>query len=65
MTPELAQPAILDGITAAEAVKQYVSLQSQIKEMQTQFEEVKQRLIDFCQIEGLNRVYGREHAISL
>jgi len=64
MTPELAQPAILDGITAVEAIKQYVSLQSQIKELQSQFDEIKQRLIDFCQAEGLNRVYGREHAIT-
>jgi len=64
MTPELAQPAILDGITATEAIKQYVSLQSQIKELQSQFDEIKQRLIDFCQAEGLNRVYGREHAIT-
>jgi len=63
-TPELAQPDTLGGITAAEAVEQYVSLQSQLKELQSQFEEVKQRLIDFCQTEGLNRVYGREHAIT-
>jgi len=64
MTPDLFQQGILDGIAVAEAVKHYVSLQSQIKELQTQFEEVKQRLIDFCQTEGLNRVYGREHAIT-
>jgi len=25
---------------------------------------VKQRLIDFCQAEGLNRAYGKEHAIT-
>jgi len=64
MTPDLFQQGILDGIAVAEAVKHYVSLQSQIKELQTQFEEVKQRLIDFCQAEGLNRAYGREHAIT-
>lgn len=65
MTPELAQRAdALGGMTADEAVKQYVSLQSQIKEFQSQFEEIKQRLIDFCQTEGLNRVYGQKHAIT-
>ncbi len=47
-----------------EAVEHYVSLQSQIKELESQLEEIKQMIIDFCQAEGLNRVYGREHAIT-
>jgi hypothetical protein len=64
MTPDLFQQGILDGVAVAEAVEHYVSLQGQIKELQSQFEEVKQRLIDFCQAEGLNRTYGREHAIT-
>ena len=64
MTPDLFQQGILDGVAVAEAVEHYVSLQSQIKELQSQFEEVKQRLVDFCQAEGLNRAYGSEHAIT-
>jgi len=64
MTPDLFQQGILGGVAVAEAVEHYVSLQSQIKELQSQFEEVKKRLIDFCQAEGLNRAYGREHAIT-
>ena len=64
MAPDLLQQGILDGVAVAEAVEHYVLLQSQIKELQSQFEEVKQRLIDFCQAEGLNRAYGREHAIT-
>jgi len=55
---------ILQGIVVAEAIERYVSLQSQIKEIQLQLDEVKQMIIDFCQAEGLNRVYGREHAIT-
>ena len=55
---------ILRGMSVAEAVEHYASVQSQIKELQSQLEEAKQRLIDFCQAEGLNRVYGREHAIT-
>ncbi|MDI6815094.1 MAG: PD-(D/E)XK nuclease family protein [Dehalococcoidales bacterium] len=47
-----------------EAVEHYVSLQSQIRELELQLEEVKQAIIDFCQAEGLNRVYGKEHAIT-
>jgi hypothetical protein len=64
MIPELIHPAILDNATAAETVEHYVSLQNQIKELQSQFEEIKQKLIDYCQAEGLNRVYGSKHAIT-
>ena len=46
------------------AVEHYVSLQGQIKELESQLEEIKQAIIDFCQAEGLNRVYGKEHAIT-
>jgi len=64
MIPELAQPAILDGVTVTGTVEHYVSLQNQIKELQSQFEGIRQQLIDFCQTEGLNRVYGNAHAIT-
>ncbi len=55
---------ILRGMAVDEVVEQYVSLQGQIKELALQFEEIKQMIISFCQAEGLNRVYGREHAIT-
>ena len=45
-------------------MERYVSLQSEIKGLQLEFDEIKQMLIDFCQAEGLNRVYGTEHAIT-
>ena len=62
--PELAQQGLLPGLVAAEAVEDYVSLQAQVKELETQLEEIKQTIIDFCQAEGLNRVFGREYAIT-
>ena len=55
---------ILGGMGAAEAVERYVSLQNEIKELQLKFDELKQMLVDFCQAGGLNRVYGREHALT-
>ncbi len=64
VVPETKESDILRGIGVGEAVEQYVSLQSQIKELESQLEEVKQMVIDFCQAEGLNRIYGREHAIT-
>ncbi len=64
VAPELKETDMLRGMAVDEAVEQYVSLQSQIKELQLQLEEAKQMIVDFCQAEGLNRVYGREHAIT-
>lgn len=63
-TPEVAQQGILPGIAAADAVERYASLQKQIKELQLQLDEAKQTIINFCQSEGLKRVYGNEHAIT-
>lgn len=62
--PELTRQGVLPGLIAAEAVEDYVSLQAQIKELESQLKEVRQMIIDFCQTEGLNRVFGREHAIT-
>jgi len=64
LVPELKEPDILRGMAVGEAVEQYVSLQSQIKELQLQLEDIRQMIINSCQAEGLNRVYGREHAIT-
>jgi len=64
ITPELKETDILRGMAVDEAVEQYVWLQSQIKELQLKLEDIRQMVIDFCQAEGLNRVYGREHAIT-
>lgn len=64
IAPEPKETDILRGMAVDEAVEKYVSLQGQIKELQLKFEEIKQVIIDFCQAEGLNRVYGREHAIT-
>ena len=62
--PEPAQQGVLPGLAVAEAVDHYASLQAQIKELQSQLEEIKQMIIDFCQAEELNRVYGTGHAIT-
>ncbi|MFC1911733.1 RecB family exonuclease [Chloroflexota bacterium] len=61
---ELPRQETLPGMEPTEAVEQYVSLQQQIKELQEQFDELKQMIIAFCQTEGINRVYGRENEIT-
>jgi hypothetical protein len=62
--PEPARQGVLPGMEVAEVVDQYASLQEQIKELQLKLDELKQMVIDYCQAEGLNRVYGRENAIT-
>ena len=64
ITPEPRGADILRGMAIEEAVEQYVSLLGQIKELESQLEEIRQAIIDFCQAQGLNRAYGREHAIT-
>jgi putative RecB family exonuclease len=51
----------LPGIAAADAVERYAGLQELIKEMQLQLEETRQMIVEFCQQESLNRVFGSEH----
>lgn len=64
MEPAAARQDLLPGIAAAEAVERYSSLKAQINELETQLEEANQVITDFCQAEGLNRIYGEEHEIT-
>jgi putative RecB family exonuclease len=59
-----ARQDLLPGMAAIDAVARYASLQTQIKELQIQLEEAKQTIIDFCQAEDLNRVFGSEHDVT-
>ncbi len=60
-TPQPAKQDLLPGIAATDAVERYAALQAQIKELQSQLEEAKQTIINFCQAEGLNRVFSSAH----
>ncbi len=62
--PESPRQATLPGMAIADAVEQYVSLQEQIKELQLELDELKEMIIDYCQAEDLNRVFGKKHAIT-
>jgi putative RecB family exonuclease len=60
--PDVQKP--LPGIAAAEAVEKYAALDAQLKELQEDLEEVRQLIINYCQAEGLNRVFGSENEIT-
>ncbi|MAH39326.1 MAG: hypothetical protein CL873_02150 [Dehalococcoidales bacterium] len=47
-----------------DAVERCGLLQNQIKELEFRLEEIRQVVIDFCQAQGLNLVYGKEHTIT-
>jgi putative RecB family exonuclease len=59
--PQPTRQELLPGIAAIDAVERYAGLQAQIQELQTQLEEARQAIIEYCQKEGLNRVFGSEH----
>jgi putative RecB family exonuclease len=63
-SPAPPRQATLPGIAAADAVESYAAIQAQIKELQTKLDEIKQTIIDYCQKEGLNRVFGTDHDIT-
>jgi putative RecB family exonuclease len=58
------EEAVISGEAVAGAVERYVSLQGQIKELQLELDELKARLADFCQAEGLSRLYGSDYALT-
>jgi putative RecB family exonuclease len=58
------EEAGISGEAVGGAVERYVSLQGQMKELQLELDELKRGLADFCRAEGLNRVYGTEHALT-
>jgi putative RecB family exonuclease len=62
--PGPVKQGVLPGLVVAEAVEEYVALQSEIKELESRLDELRQVIIDFCQAEGINRVFGEEHAVT-
>jgi putative RecB family exonuclease len=64
---DIPQPAAqppLPGLAAAEAVERYAALQAQIKDLEAELGEMRKTIIDYCQAEGLNRVFGSEYEIT-
>jgi len=64
VTPGAKEAKVAGKIAVGETVERYVSLQSQIKELQLELDELKRMLADFCQAEGLKRVYGSDYALT-
>ena len=54
----------LPGIIVTDAVEKYAAVQEQIKVLQRQLDEAKRDIVEFCQSEGVRRVFGSEHAVT-
>jgi putative RecB family exonuclease len=59
-----AKQARLPGIDAAEAVNRYAELQAKIKELEAELTEVKQSIVNYCQAQDLNRVFGESCQVT-
>jgi RecB family exonuclease len=53
-----------NGKTDNEVVKRYVALQNQKKEIEIELDELKRLIIEYCEANELNRIYGQECAIT-
>jgi putative RecB family exonuclease len=62
--PQPPHQNVLPGIAAIDAAERYAALQAQIKELQTQLDETRQAIIDYCQKEGLSRLFGNTCEIT-
>jgi putative RecB family exonuclease len=62
--PAAARQELLPGIAAMDAIETYAGLQAQIKELESQLQEARQKIIGYCQAEGLNRLYGNSCEIN-
>jgi hypothetical protein len=58
------QETTVSGLAIATAVEEYATLQREIKDLESQLDELKEMIIGFCQTNNLNRVFGKENAIT-
>ncbi len=61
---ETAVQEALPIIIGGDDIEKYASLQSQIKALQKELEELRERIIDYCQAHGVNRVFGPENEVT-
>jgi hypothetical protein len=62
--PEGRLPEQLRNLDMTEVVEQYATLQDEQKLIEAKLTELKNLLIQYCNTQKLNRVFGKEHAIT-
>jgi len=62
--PESQKPDMLRGVAIDAVVERYTMLQEEQKLLEKEIAELKEILIQYCEIEQVNRVFGSEHSIT-
>ena len=60
---ETTEPAAPEAVTASD-IERYAALQSQIKSLQEELDELREKIIRYCEEEGLNRLFGPENEVT-
>ncbi len=62
--PDSKKPEQLRNVAIAELIERYAILQDEQKLAEKELDELKNLIIQYCDIEGVNRVFGRNHSIT-
>jgi putative RecB family exonuclease len=63
-TTEQGESDVLDEAAVPQSVERYVALQKEVKGLELELNELKATIAAYCQAQGINRVYGQEHALT-
>jgi len=61
---KVGETATSAGIAVPEAIERCVSVQSRIKELELELDEIKAQLVDFCESQNLNRLYSPKYTLT-
>ena len=62
--PEHRQPEQLRNKDIADVVERYASLQEEQKNIESELNELKDLIVQYCKASEINRIFGKEHAIT-
>jgi hypothetical protein len=63
-TKESASEEKPSAVITSNDVEHYVSLQAQIKPLQNELDDLRRKIIEYCEAKGMNRVYGPDNEIT-
>lgn len=62
--PESAKPEQLRNIAIDDVIERYAALQDEQKIIEKEFADLKDLIVRYCEVGGINRVFGPEHSIT-
>jgi len=58
------QPEQVRNIAIADVIGRYVTIQDDQRKLERELNELKNLIIQYCEAEEINRIFGRQHAIT-